>query len=157
METMLHGKGWSKNQVFIHLMSETARMILSILYTMICISRYIRCSKSDCCTIVKIFLCTLEELRICSVCNSDKWFIAMCCIDFVTYTGKIYLIFGYLFRVIRWHNKMEESSMMTWMSSNINIVADATTKAKYIIALEAPRELSVVQSVLVLCSSIVWQ
>jgi hypothetical protein len=64
-------------------------------------------------------------------------------------------ILGYLFRVIRWHNKMEESSMMTWMSSNVNIVADIATRAKYIIALEAARELGVVPSVLVLCSSIV--
>jgi hypothetical protein len=40
-------------------------------------------------TIVNIFLYTLEELRICSVCRSDKWFIAMCYIGFVTYTGKI--------------------------------------------------------------------
>jgi hypothetical protein len=50
---------------------------------------------------------------------------------------------------------MEESFMMTWMSSNINIVTDTTTKAKYITALEAAKELGVVQSVLVLCSSIV--
>jgi hypothetical protein len=32
---------------------------------------------------------------------------------------------------------MEESSMMTWMSSNVNIVVDTVTRAKYIIALEA--------------------
>jgi hypothetical protein len=45
-------------------------------------------------TIVRIFLCTLEELRICSICRSDKWFFAMCYIGFVTYTGKkIYLNF----------------------------------------------------------------
>jgi hypothetical protein len=144
-------------------MSETARMILSILYTMICISRYVRCSKGykhsydDRWTIVKIFLCTLEELRICSVCRSDKLFIAMSYNGFVIYTGKIYLILGYLFRVIRWHNKMEKSSKMTWMSSNVNIVADTATRAKYIIALEAARELGVVLSVLVLCSSIVRQ
>jgi hypothetical protein len=106
-------------------------------------------------TIVRIFLCTLEELRIGSICKSDIWFIVMCYIDFVTYTGKIYLILGYLFKVIRWHNKMEESSIMTWMSSNVNIEADTATRAKYIIALEAARELGVVTSVLVLCSSIV--
>jgi hypothetical protein len=29
-------------------------------------------------TIVRIFLCTFEELRICSVCRSDKWFIVVC-------------------------------------------------------------------------------
>jgi hypothetical protein len=81
----------------------------------------------------------------------------MCCIDFVTYTGKIYLILGYLLRVIRWHNKMEESFMMTWMSSNVNIATDTATRAKYIIALEAARELGVVPSVLVLYSSIVRQ
>jgi hypothetical protein len=52
---------------------------------------------------------------------------------------------------------MEESSMMTWMSSNVNIVADTATRAKYIITLEVARELGVVPSVLVLCSSIVWQ
>jgi hypothetical protein len=122
----LHGRGWSKNQVFWHSISETARMILSILYTMICISRYVRCSKGyehsydDRWTIVRIFLCTFEELRICSVWRSDKLFIAMCYIGFVTYTGKILIsILGYLFWVIRWHNKMEESSMMTWMSSNV--------------------------------------
>jgi hypothetical protein len=50
---------------------------------------------------------------------------------------------------------MEESSMMTWMSSNVSIVTKTTTKAKYIIALEAARELSVVPSVQVLCRSIV--
>jgi hypothetical protein len=50
---------------------------------------------------------------------------------------------------------MEESSMITWMSSNFNIVADTTMRAKYIIALEAARELGVVPSVLVLYSSIV--
>jgi hypothetical protein len=40
-------------------------------------------------TIVRIFLCAFKELRIYSVCKSDKWFIAMCYIGFVTYTGKI--------------------------------------------------------------------
>ena len=40
-------------------------------------------------TIVKLFLYTFEEVRICSVCRSDKWLIAMCYIGFVTYTGKI--------------------------------------------------------------------
>jgi hypothetical protein len=40
-------------------------------------------------TVGKIFLCTLKELRICSVYGSDKWFIVMCYISFVTYTGKI--------------------------------------------------------------------
>jgi hypothetical protein len=50
---------------------------------------------------------------------------------------------------------MEESSMINWMSFNINIVADTTTKAKYITAVEAAKELGVVPSVLVLCSSIV--
>jgi hypothetical protein len=40
-------------------------------------------------TIVRIFLCTFEELRICYVYRSDKWFIAMCYIGLVTYTGKI--------------------------------------------------------------------
>jgi hypothetical protein len=52
---------------------------------------------------------------------------------------------------------MEESSMITWMSSNVNILADTATRAKYIIALKAARELGVVSSVLVLCSSIVRQ
>jgi hypothetical protein len=52
---------------------------------------------------------------------------------------------------------MEESSMITWMSSNINIVTDTAMKDKSIIALEAARELGVVLSVLVPCSSIVWQ
>jgi hypothetical protein len=32
---------------------------------------------------------------------------------------------------------MEESSMMTWMSSNVNIVADTATRAKYIIVLRS--------------------
>jgi hypothetical protein len=73
------------------------------------------------------------------------------------YNWNVISILGYLFRVIRWHNKMEESSMMTWMSSNANIVADTATRAKYIIALEAARELGVVLSMLVLCSSIVRQ
>jgi hypothetical protein len=41
------------------------------------------------------------------------------------------------------------------MSSNVNIVTETATKAKYIIALEAAKELGVVPSVLVLCSSIV--
>jgi hypothetical protein len=50
---------------------------------------------------------------------------------------------------------MEESSMMTWMSSNVSIMADTATRAKYIITLEVARELGVVPSVLVLCSSIV--
>jgi hypothetical protein len=50
---------------------------------------------------------------------------------------------------------MEESSMITWMSSNVNIMAGIATRAKYIIALEAARELGVVPSVLVPCSSIV--
>jgi predicted DNA repair protein MutK len=50
---------------------------------------------------------------------------------------------------------MEESSIMTWMSSNVNIVADTAIRAKYIITLEAARELGVVLSVLVLCNSIV--
>jgi hypothetical protein len=49
---------------------------------------------------------------------------------------------------------MEESSMITWMSSSVNIVADTATRAKYIIAREAARELGVVTSVLVPCSSI---
>jgi hypothetical protein len=40
---------------------------------------------------------------------------------------------------------MEESSMITWMSSNVNIVADTAMRAKCIIALEAARELGVVQ------------
>jgi hypothetical protein len=38
--------------------------------------------------IVRIFLCTFEEQIIYYVCKSDKWFIAMCYIGFVTYTGK---------------------------------------------------------------------
>jgi hypothetical protein len=46
-------------------------------------------SYDDCWTIVKIFLCTFEEPRIRYVCRSGKWFIAMCYIGFVTYTGKI--------------------------------------------------------------------
>jgi hypothetical protein len=50
---------------------------------------------------------------------------------------------------------MEESSIMTWMSSNVNIVTNAAMKAKYITALEAAKELGVVLSVLVLRSSIV--
>jgi hypothetical protein len=50
---------------------------------------------------------------------------------------------------------MEESSMMTWMSFKLNIVTDITMKAKYISALEVAKELGVVLSVLVLCSSIV--
>jgi hypothetical protein len=37
----------------------------------------------------------------------------------------------------------------------LNIVTDTKMKAKYITALEAARELGVVPSVLVLCSSIV--
>jgi hypothetical protein len=45
---------------------------------------------------------------------------------------------------------MEESSMMTWMSSNVNIVTDTATKAKYITALEVAKELGVVHSVLVM-------
>jgi hypothetical protein len=45
--------------------------------------------------------------------------------------------------------------MITWMSSNVNIVADTAMRAKYIIALEVARELGVVPSVLVPCSSIV--
>jgi hypothetical protein len=73
----------------------------------------------DCWTIVKIFLCTFEELRICSVCRSDKWFIAICYIDFITYTENLISILDYLFWFRRWHNKMEESSMITWMSSNV--------------------------------------
>jgi hypothetical protein len=122
----LHGRGWSKNQLFWHLMSETTRMILSILYTMICRSRCVRCSKGyehsydDRWTIVRIFLCTFKEVRICSICRSDKWFIAMSYIGFVTFTGKIFVsILGYLFWVRRWHNKMEESSMITCMSFKV--------------------------------------
>jgi hypothetical protein len=44
-------------------------------------------------TIVKIFLCTLEELRVCFVCGSDKQFIVRCYIDtgFVINTNKFYL------------------------------------------------------------------
>jgi hypothetical protein len=37
----------------------------------------------------------------------------------------------------------------------LNIVTDTATKTKYIIALEAVRELGVVAGVLVLCSSII--
>jgi hypothetical protein len=37
----------------------------------------------------------------------------------------------------------------------LNIVTDTATKAKYIIAQEVARELGVVPSVLVLCSSII--
>jgi hypothetical protein len=37
----------------------------------------------------------------------------------------------------------------------LTIVTNITTKAKYIIALEATKELGIVPSVLVLCSSIV--
>ena len=40
-------------------------------------------------TIVKIFLYTFEEVRICSVCRSDKWFIAMSYTGYVTHTSKI--------------------------------------------------------------------
>jgi hypothetical protein len=43
----------------------------------------------DCWAIVKIFLYTLEELRIDFVCISDKWFIVICYIGFVMYTCKI--------------------------------------------------------------------
>jgi hypothetical protein len=50
---------------------------------------------------------------------------------------------------------MEESSMITWMSSNVKHCDDTATKAKYIIALEVAKELDVALSVLVLCSSIV--
>jgi hypothetical protein len=50
---------------------------------------------------------------------------------------------------------MKESSIITWMSSNVNIVADTATRAKYIITREAARELGVVPSVSVPCSSIV--
>jgi hypothetical protein len=50
---------------------------------------------------------------------------------------------------------MEERSMMTWMSFNVNIVTDTATKAQYITALEIAKELGVVLSMLVLCSSIV--
>jgi hypothetical protein len=46
-------------------------------------------SYDDCWTIVKIFLCTFKELRICSVCRSDKWLIVRYYIVFVTYTGNI--------------------------------------------------------------------
>jgi hypothetical protein len=52
---------------------------------------------------------------------------------------------------------MEESSIATWMNSNVNIVTDTAMKAKYIIALEEAKELGIVLSVLVLCSSIVRQ
>jgi hypothetical protein len=52
---------------------------------------------------------------------------------------------------------MEESSIATWMNSNINIVTDTAMKAKYITALEAAKERGVVLSVLVLCSSIIRQ
>jgi hypothetical protein len=38
-------------------------------------------------TIVKIFLYTFEELRIYYVYRSDKWFIAMSYIGFVTHTS----------------------------------------------------------------------
>jgi hypothetical protein len=121
----LDGRGWSKNQLFWHLMSETTRMIFQS-----CIPWYVdpdvsdalkgyEHSYDDCWTIVKIFLCTFKEVRICSVCRSDKWSIAMCYIGFVTYTVKLISILGYLFWVIRWHNKMEENSMMTWMSSSV--------------------------------------
>jgi hypothetical protein len=34
---------------------------------------------------------------------------------------------------------MEESSIVTWMNSNINIVTDTAMKAKYITALEAAK------------------
>jgi hypothetical protein len=37
----------------------------------------------------------------------------------------------------------------------LNIVTDTATKAQYIIVLETARELGIVSSVLVLCSSIV--
>jgi hypothetical protein len=46
-------------------------------------------SYDDCWIIVRIFLCTFEELKIYSVCKNNKWFIAMCHIGFVIYTGKI--------------------------------------------------------------------
>jgi hypothetical protein len=39
----------------------------------------------------------------------------------------------------------------------LNIVTDTTTRDKYLIALEAARELAVVPYVLVLCSSIARQ
>jgi hypothetical protein len=52
---------------------------------------------------------------------------------------------------------MEESSIATWMTSNVNIVMDTTTKAKYITALKAAKEQGAVLSMLVLCSSIVRQ
>jgi hypothetical protein len=70
---------------------------------------------------------------------------------------KFISILDYLFWFIRWHIKIEESSMITWMSSNVNIMADTATRAKYISALEAAIELGVVLSILVLYSSIVWQ
>jgi hypothetical protein len=37
---------------------------------------------------------------------------------------------------------MEESSIATWMNSNVNIVTDTAMKAKYITALEAAKEYS---------------
>jgi hypothetical protein len=40
-------------------------------------------------TIVKIFICIFKELRIYYICRSDKWFIAMSYIGFVTHTSKI--------------------------------------------------------------------
>jgi hypothetical protein len=43
--------------------------------------------------IVRIFLCTFEEVRICSVCRSDKWFIAMCYIGLSHIQVKFYLNF----------------------------------------------------------------
>jgi hypothetical protein len=149
---------------FWHLMSETTRMILSILYTMICRSRYVWCSKRlrafiwwslDNSKDILMYFRRTKNISCMQMwqmvhCNVLHW---LCHI----YSWNFISILSYLFWVRRWYNKMEESSMMTWMSSNINIVADNETRVKYIIALEAARELGIVPSVLVLCNSIVWQ
>jgi hypothetical protein len=123
---LLHGRGWRKNQLFWHLMSETARMILSVLYSMICISRYVQCSKR-----LRAFIWWSTDnsknilmyfRRTKNMFCMRKWQIVHCNVLYWLchiYSWNFISILGYLFWVIRWHNKMEESSMMTWMSSNV--------------------------------------
>jgi hypothetical protein len=93
IRTVLVAWKWLKQESTVLTLDEwNHKNNFSILYTMICRSRYVRCCKGyehsydDCWTIIKIFLCTFKEVRICFVCRSDKWFIAMCYIGFVTYT-----------------------------------------------------------------------
>jgi hypothetical protein len=148
-------------------------MSLSILYIIICRSRYVKSSKGyensydDHWTIVKIFLCTFEELRICLVCRSDKLFTVRCYNGFDTYIGKFISILGYLFWVYvarldgrKFHDDLDEfqSETLWWILPwRLSILTALVAAKEGFCVQEFVIKLGVVLSMVVLWRFIVWQ